>query len=88
MLVTIADLTKGIFKDIQPMTDCEYCCQPLLEEYEIVDNTLHRQCDEEWLRRANAGKCVACGDADKLSEGYRCLCCSENNRVFQGYPGA
>ena len=70
------------------MTDCEYCCQPLLEKDEKVDgDTLHLKCNEERLRRAAAGKCVACGDADTLSAGYRCMDCNENNRVFQGYPG-
>ena len=70
------------------MSNCKYCHKPISEEDETVDGgIIHLKCDEERLRRVAAGKCVACGDAVKLSAGYRRMDCNENNRVFRGYPG-
>lgn len=68
------------------MDDCMYCHAELGAE----DGRLHDACVQEWWKRANASKCVYCGEADigaDVKDVPACRRCYDVGLEYSGYPG-
>ena len=67
------------------MTDCPFCSQPCSEEQAVVANE-HGNCTDEYNKRVNENKCIACGINEYTNDDV-CETCADENKEFQGYPG-
>ena len=63
---------------------CVFCTKPMPDGLRI-----HVECQNECDSRADAGRCIGCGDEPAgKSDGYKCgTCKAAGPDYFRGYPG-
>ena len=66
------------------MTDCVYCCKPVLDGQELDSHRDYRVCSLEWNKRFDSDICVRCG---KENEPDICSNCKINKLDYSGYEG-
>ena len=69
------------------MTVCPYCHEAVAPRPDGSNPVIHDNCMNEWYSRAEAGKCVGCGENDLDNETSICRTCLDGGSVPKGYPG-
>lgn len=64
------------------MDYCKYCHERLRGG----ELEMHQECIAEWRRRMQDGKCLWCGEYDRLEDGYWCAGCRDDkNRQYRNF---